>query len=263
MASIYQRIVLLLFISKCICDESQNEIDLITENQEEAAEKIPETEDFLNTTEAYNVTEELPEALGLRNEDERSEEVTISDTTEGLEENTLSSAENFYKDDEVFTSPSTVEMRTESTTPPSTTRAMDEEEPPNVRTESDEDLETGGQRNPKTDGSDPSQSEIRNFDPKPLPPPTSKSSTLRSWLEDSWLRPPAAVLVPLRPMALNRALAVWKDLTVEGLNLTDIVIVGYDSNGVNWRSRHNLQPNTGIKDRDVPEALSKLLLKYQ
>ncbi|XP_037296528.1 uncharacterized protein LOC115453643 [Manduca sexta] len=263
MASIYQRIVLLLFISKCICDESQNEIDLITETQEEAAEKIPETEDFLNTTEAYNVTEELPEALGLRNEDERSEEVTISDTTEGLEENTLSSAENFYKDDEVFTSPSTVEMRTESTTPPSTTRAMDEEEPPNVRTESDEDLETGGQRNPKTDGSDPSQSEIRNFDPKPLPPPTSKSSTLRSWLEDSWLRPPAAVLVPLRPMALNRALAVWKDLTVEGLNLTDIVIVGYDSNGVNWRSRHNLQPNTGIKDRDVPEALSKLLLKYQ
>lgn len=70
----------------------------------------------------------------------------------------------------------------------------------------------------------------RDYEPSNLPP-TSKSSTLRGWLEDSWLRPPAAVLVPLRPMALNRALAVWKDVTVENLNVSDIVIVGYDSNG--------------------------------
>lgn len=32
-------------------------------------------------------------------------------------------------------------------------------------------------------------------------------------------------------MALNRALAVWNDLTVDGLGVTDLVIVGYDANG--------------------------------
>jgi hypothetical protein len=74
--------------------------------------------------------------------------------------------------------------------------------------------------------------DMRAFDPKPQPPPiVSKSTTLRNWLEDSWLRPPAGILVPLRPMALNRALAVWNDLTVGGLNVSDIVIVGYDTNG--------------------------------
>lgn len=67
---------------------------------------------------------------------------------------------------------------------------------------------------------------------KPRPSPAvSKSTTLRGWLEDSWLRPPAGILVPLRPGALNRALAVWNDLVAGGLNLSDIVIVGYDSNG--------------------------------
>lgn len=38
--------------------------------------------------------------------------------------------------------------------------------------------------------------------------------------------------MPLRPLALNRALGVWNDLANEGLNVTDIVIVGYDSNGL-------------------------------
>ncbi|KAL0858443.1 hypothetical protein ABMA27_012319 [Loxostege sticticalis] len=158
------------------------------------------------------------------------------------------------------------EAKTEATTQ-STTRPMDELDDfvPRIA-ELGDDLEITGQRNPKTENSDPKPPiDKRNYDTKPRPTPViSKSSTLRSWLEDTWTRPPAGILVPLRPMALNRALAVWNDLTVEGLNVSDIVIVGYDSNGVNWRSRHSLQPSsTGSGDRAVSEALSKLLLKYQ
>ncbi|KAH9641071.1 hypothetical protein HF086_006351, partial [Spodoptera exigua] len=33
--------------------------------------------------------------------------------------------------------------------------------------------------------------------------------------------------------------------------------------GVNWRSRHNLQPSSSSNEKTVAEALSKLLLKYQ
>ncbi|CAK1549493.1 unnamed protein product [Leptosia nina] len=146
-----------------------------------------------------------------------------------------------------------------------TTRAADAIDgiSPNI-SELDEELETSGQRNPKTDSSDAKPPpETRTYKPKPTPA-LSKTSTLRSWLEDSWLRPPAGVLVPLRPAALSRALAVWNDLVSDGLNLTDIVIVGYDANGVNWRSRHNLQPaTTTAGDRAVGNALTKLLRKYQ
>ncbi|CAG9790558.1 unnamed protein product [Diatraea saccharalis] len=96
----------------------------------------------------------------------------------------------------------------------------------------EDDLDIQGQRNPKTDKSESNPNEQRNFDTKPRPDQAvSKSATLKSWLEDSWIRPPAGLLVPLRPMALNRALAVWNDLTVGGLNVSDIVIIGYDSNG--------------------------------
>ncbi|XP_061381695.1 uncharacterized protein LOC116778540 isoform X2 [Danaus plexippus] len=123
--------------------------------------------------------------------------------------------------------------------------------------------ENPGQRNPKTEEIQQSF-DLRTFE-KPKPAPyMNRSTTLKSWLEDSWLRPPAGILVPLRPLALNRALGVWNDLANEGLNLTDIVIVGYDSNGVNWRSRHNLQTSSGTNgDRAVGDALSKLLLSYQ
>lgn len=75
----------------------------------------------------------------------------------------------------------------------------------------------------------------RNFDyPKPPAdePEASKSRTLRNWIEDALLRSPSAILVPLRPHALSRALAVWNDVVSDGgLNVSDIVIVGYDSNG--------------------------------
>ncbi|KOB65325.1 Uncharacterized protein OBRU01_21341, partial [Operophtera brumata] len=50
-------------------------------------------------------------------------------------------------------------------------------------------------------------------------PAISRRSTLKSWLEDGWLRAPAGLLVPLRPIALNRALAVWNDLMHGGLNV--------------------------------------------
>ncbi|XP_064076147.1 uncharacterized protein LOC113404300 [Vanessa tameamea] len=146
------------------------------------------------------------------------------------------------------------------TTSQATTRSMESVEDTSPV---DEDYENSGARNPKTE-SDKQPVDKRLYEKTRPVPALSKSSTLKSWLEDSWLRPPAGILVPLRPLALNRALGVWNDLAAEGLNVTDIVIVGYDSNGVNWRSRHNLQPtNSNSGERTVSEALSKLLLKYQ
>ncbi|XP_041983872.1 uncharacterized protein LOC121736616 isoform X2 [Aricia agestis] len=132
-----------------------------------------------------------------------------------------------------------------------------------VRTLNEEQQDMG-QRNPKTEADSKEQTDKWSLE-KPRPTVAlSRSSTLKSWLEDTWLRPPAGIMVPLRPSALSRALGVWNDLIDEGLNMTDIVIVGYDSNGVNWRSRHNLQPtHTGGGERTVSEALSKLLRKYQ
>lgn len=37
--------------------------------------------------------------------------------------------------------------------------------------------------------------------------------------------------MPLRATALARALAVWGDLNVPALNLTHVLVMGYDSNG--------------------------------
>lgn len=63
-------------------------------------------------------------------------------------------------------------------------------------------------------------------------PDASKATILRGWLEDTWLRSPPGLLVPLRSAALTRALAVWRDLTSgAGLNVSDIVVVGFDANG--------------------------------
>ncbi|KAJ8706604.1 hypothetical protein PYW07_012682 [Mythimna separata] len=71
-------------------------------------------------------------------------------------------------------------------------------------------------------------------------------------------------MVPLRAEALARARAVWSDLTAPELNNTHVLVMGYDSNGVNWRSRHNLHPSSaGNGEKTVAQALSKLLLKYQ
>ncbi|XP_049884072.1 uncharacterized protein LOC126379383 isoform X2 [Pectinophora gossypiella] len=160
---------------------------------------------------------------------------------------------------------------TTTTTPTPTTRGIDDMEAVGSGVAAFDDEHDYSPRVPKLSDNlpffpaEPKQQDTRNFDVKPITPPSvSKSSTLKGWLEDSWLRPPAGILVPLRPIALSRALAVWNDLAAEGLNVTDIVIVGYDSNGVNWRSRHNLQPSSNAAgQRTVSEALSKLLLKYQ
>ncbi|XP_026762136.2 uncharacterized protein LOC113520912 [Galleria mellonella] len=224
-------------------------------------------------------TSEAPEESDLKNiedeyvaetsEDKKTEEAVTAtiDTTEA--ESTISMIDNnVYKTrDNIEDSINNIDSasKTEPTTQ-STTRPMDETDAAAPRvTGLDDELETVGQRNPKTENTESKQPIDKRDHEKHRPSPAvSKSTTLRRWLEDSWLRPPAGILVPLRPMALNRALAVWNDLMVGGLNVTDIVIVGYDSNGVTWRSRHNLQPSTSAHgDRAVSEALSKLILKYQ
>ncbi|CAH2065149.1 unnamed protein product, partial [Iphiclides podalirius] len=153
---------------------------------------------------------------------------------------------------------------TENPAAPLTTRA---EEPEELLPEVEEEQPGAGQRSPKTDSADGKQSatDKRNNDARARSAPiASKSSTLRSWLEDPWLRPPAGLLVPLRPMALRRALDVWNDMMAAGaLEMKDIVIVGFDANGVSWRSRHSLQPSGNGGDRTVADAISKLILKYQ
>ncbi|KAJ0169255.1 hypothetical protein K1T71_015139 [Dendrolimus kikuchii] len=204
------------------------------------------TVDDFSTTETPEVA---PEAQSLKHNEESSEEEYLENITRRREEDVNQSAEV-----------------TETEPPQETTKAVDEIDTNLKAPESDEDQDIPGQRNPKNENSEPNNViDKSNHDDqirRPLTPP-SKSTTLKGWLEDSLLRPPSGLLVPLRPMALNRALAVWNDLTVGGLNVSDIVIAGYDSNGINWRSRHSLKPVTSGRDRDVSEALSKLLLKYQ
>ncbi|XP_072946853.1 uncharacterized protein [Epargyreus clarus] len=235
------------------------------------------------TTEVYFTTEAeaIPEALGLKNEsiDTQSEnnenkmdidkrandtdreiDAETTDVTT-IDNNVYRKVEDVYSNRDYNVSAETTpsQLSTPQTTDRSTS-VPDESLEASPKAEEDE---TGGQRSPKTETDDTQSADKRSYE-KPRPTPAlSKSSTLKSWLEDSWLRPPAGILVPLRPLALTRALAVWNDLTVDGLNVTDIVIVGYDSNGVNWRSRHNLQPSSSGNDRAVAQALSKLLLKYQ
>ncbi|XP_060808472.1 uncharacterized protein LOC106134386 isoform X2 [Amyelois transitella] len=224
--------------------------------------------DKFTTVDDAPTTTEYLEALALSDVVENSnEENEATTTTEADTDTTLSIIDNnVYKsrDDMVdIYSDDRLNTKADATALP-TTRTVDSDGLVPRIAELDEEMDVG-QRNPKTENSGPNPPvDKRNYD-KPRPSPAvSKSTTLRSWLEDSWLRPPTGILVPLRPVALNRALAVWNDLVVDGLNLTDIIIIGYDSNGVNWRSRHSLQPSSnGIGDRAVSEALSKLLMKYQ
>ncbi|XP_038220414.1 uncharacterized protein LOC119838515 [Zerene cesonia] len=198
---------------------------------------------------------------------ESSNEATGQDITAATDV-TTSSDNNVYTAKEpmedIYSNQDAYNVQVESTATTTHTSDAVDGFPPKPAEFEQEEQDYSGQRSPKTDNSNTlPPMDARTFEkPKPLPA-ASKSATLRAWLEDTWLRPPVGVLVPLRPDALARALAVWNDVTADGLNLTDIVIVGYDSNGVNWRSRHNLQPSSATGDRAVGSALSKLLHKYQ
>ncbi|KAJ2941713.1 hypothetical protein O0L34_g10521 [Tuta absoluta] len=216
--------------------------------------KVIETKDEETVT-----TTEVPSTVIEENHDFK-EELYTTMTMDTTEYNNVDKVENGAD--------STSNNDINETTPLSTlpTRAAEEIEGTGAgvaKLDEDHDMSP---RVPKlSDNPEPMQQDRRSYEMKPaFLPSASKSATLKGWLQDTWLRPPAGFLVPLRPMALSRALAVWNDLTVEGLNVTDIVVVGYDSNGVNWRSRHNLQPTSnGAGQKTVSEALSKLLLKYQ
>ncbi|KAM3955527.1 uncharacterized protein ACR2FA_010565 [Aphomia sociella] len=235
--------------------------------------KVTTVDDVSTTTDVPIV----PEAMGLKKKDngyfdvdsddkETVDTVTATiDTTET--DSTLSIIDNnVYKTrDNIEDSINNIDGAKIEQTTQTTTKMMDDADDVAPRIADLEELEMVGQRSPKTENSEQKQpTDKREYEKQSPPHAVSKSTTLRGWLEDSWLRPPAGILVPLRPVALNRALAVWNDLMVAGgLNVTDLVIIGYDSNGVTWRSRHNLQPSSSHSDRAVSEALSKLLLKYQ
>ncbi|XP_013139237.1 PREDICTED: uncharacterized protein LOC106103841 [Papilio polytes] len=233
----------------------------------------------VNITETTTVVLDIPEALGLKtfanvdyeysqpnkNVDDKIDGLTDADVADVTEASSLSTIDNNiykYKDivpEDMYSSHSGREDEVTETTLSATTKGFDE-------TIADENqLSSPGQRIPKTDNSEAKQTiDKRNDNAKPRTLHTSKSSTLRSWLEDTWLRPPAGVLVPLRPRALQRALDVWKDLTADGsLKMTDIVIVGFDSKGISWRSRHNLQASGTSDDKTVSDAIAKLIVKYQ
>ncbi|XP_053622615.1 uncharacterized protein LOC128682111 isoform X2 [Plodia interpunctella] len=237
--------------NKEIVDENE-ETDKVTEST--TVDDAPSTTENLEALPLSDIIDDVKE-----NESITTTEVDVDTTLSMIDNNVYKGRDNI----EDIYSNGRFNVRPDTTVFP-TTRSVDTDGVVPRIAELDEEIDMG-QRSPKTENSGPKPPvELRSYE-KPHPPPAvSKSTTLRSWLEDSWLRPPAGILVPLRPMALTRALAVWNDLVVDGLNLTDIIIVGYDSNGVNWRSRHSLQPSTkGMGDRTVSEALSKLLLKYQ
>ncbi|KPJ00501.1 hypothetical protein RR46_07091 [Papilio xuthus] len=249
-----------------------NKVDIETEYEIDTSE--------LNiTVETTTAVIDIPEALGLKtfanvdyeysqpnkNVDDKIDGLTDADGTEVTEASSLSTIDNNvykFKDivpEDMFSSHSGREDDVTETTVSATTKATDE------TISNENQLSSTGQRIPKTDNSEAKQPIEKRNDAKPRSTVhTSKSSTLRSWLEDTWLRPPAGVLVPLRPRALQRALDVWKDLTADGsLKMTDIVIVGFDSKGISWRSRHNLQASGTTDDKTVGDAISKLIVKYQ
>ncbi|XP_013162945.1 PREDICTED: uncharacterized protein LOC106114331 [Papilio xuthus] len=249
-----------------------NKVDIETEYEIDTSE--------LNiTVETTTAVIDIPEALGLKtfanvdyeysqpnkNVDDKIDGLTDADGTEVTEASSLSTIyNNVYKfkdivPEDMFSSHSGREDDVTETTVSATTKATDE------TISNENQLSSTGQRIPKTDNSEAKQPIEKRNDAKPRSTVhTSKSSTLRSWLEDTWLRPPAGVLVPLRPRALQRALDVWKDLTADGsLKMTDIVIVGFDSKGISWRSRHNLQASGTTDDKTVGDAISKLIVKYQ
>ncbi|XP_026747956.1 uncharacterized protein LOC113508944 [Trichoplusia ni] len=243
-------------------DLTSSEIKQVKESEEiienDDTTVIVDEEDLRTTTE-YGVTDDDSE---IKNREQESSETATDETTVDI---TVPS--NNVVDDNRSNTSNNIDtsLKTETVPMQATTRAMDDEPPPKIRDTEEDILEIPGQRNPKADNDPKPPIDKRNFDSHPpvLKPQTTRS-VVRGWLQDCWIRPPAGIMVPLRATALARALAVWSDLTVPALNLTHVLVMGYDSNGVNWRSRHNLQQSgTTTTEKTVGEALSKLLLKYQ
>lgn len=189
---------------------------------------------------------------------ERNE--SIENTTDDVSiDVTQSSSNNDVETEHTnFTNNIDIDMKTETIPVQTTMRPIDEETVSRVQDMGDE-IETPGSRIPKADN-DPE----RLFPQMDITPAPSTRSIVRGWLEDSWIRAPIGILVPLRATALSRALAVWTDLNASTLNLSRVCFMAYDENGVSWRSKHNLHPTTFRNhEKTVTEALSKLLLKYQ
>ncbi|XP_028035008.1 uncharacterized protein LOC114246601 [Bombyx mandarina] len=257
-----KKAIVLLTLINILLVRSENDTrkDDVSDGIEQKANDQSYDDDFLDSPDAGDGDAAgLTDSINYRNDTANYEDPVETSTASDY---VTQESDVIYEDSELFNSTYADEKM--ETTSLATTRAMEDYDYVSSKApESDGDQEVDGQGNPKTDGSEQTLAEGRQFNGPPQPVHKNKSSTLRSWLEDSWLRQPVAVLVPLRPMALSRALAVWNDLIAEGLNVSDIVIVGYDSNGISWRSRHNLHSSASTKDREVSEALSKLMLKYQ
>ncbi|CAH4033132.1 unnamed protein product [Pieris brassicae] len=243
--------LLTLLLISASCQDSDTDYKDI-----EPERTLRETTEAITDTPSDEIDHEREE---IEIKDFGDNETTVQDVA--TEAFTMSLDNNVYEiREDIYSNTHNVQLDA----PETTTRAPDTIDGVISNLSELDDEVASGQRSPKTENSDSNLPDLRTFEKTKPAQALSKAATLRSWLEDSWLRPPAGILVPLRPAALSRALAVWNDLTADGLNLTDIVIVGYDENGVNWRSRHNLQPSvttSGVKA--VGNALSKLLRKYQ
>ncbi|XP_050556879.1 uncharacterized protein LOC118281273 isoform X2 [Spodoptera frugiperda] len=255
--------ILLLIVTNFILAQTQltsEEIKTIKDSEEitDDTTTVLEEDDGRTTTE-FSVT---PEDGKEKEEEQESAETATEETSVDV---TAPSSSNVV--DDVGTIASNLSnnietvTKTETVSMTATTRAMEEEPSPKMQ-ETEED-DSPGQRNPKADNDPKPPLDKRTFENQPPYKPQTTRSVVRSWLQDCCVRPPAGIMVPLRAAALARALAVWSDLTVPALNLSHVLVMGYDSNGVNWRSRHNLQPSSSSSEKTVAEALSKLLLKYQ
>ncbi|KAF9416896.1 hypothetical protein HW555_005899 [Spodoptera exigua] len=229
-----------------------------SEELTEEATAVIEEEDVKTTTELSVTQEDVKDKEDEQQSAEMVTEEVSVDVTAASSSNVVDDVGNIASN--LSNNIETV-AKTETVPITATTRAMEEEPSPKIQETEEE--ETPGQRNPKADTDPKPPLDKRNFDTQPPFKPQTTRSVVRSWLQDCCVRPPAGIMVPLRAAALARALAVWSDLTVPALNLSHVLVMGYDSNGVNWRSRHNLQPSSSSNEKTVAEALSKLLLKYQ
>ncbi|XP_075989759.1 uncharacterized protein LOC142985454 isoform X2 [Anticarsia gemmatalis] len=271
MAKLYT-ILFLGLLATVYCEEFSSED---ARNQEESEEidhttHFEDEEEYTTTTANYddekveyrrdegaNETEDDDKGIRERQNTfdrydsvENSTDEVVDSTVSSLNNDVLIAQSNFTNNIDFVAKTETIPVQT-------TTRVFEEEQIPRVQ-DSKEEVETPGPRIPKSDN-DPER-----LYPHVLSPPQSTRSIVRGWLEDTWIRSPIGILVPLRASALNRALAVWTDLNSSALNLSGVCLMGYDENGVSWRSKHNLNPNCYVShEKTVSEALSKLLLKYQ
>ncbi|XP_061727000.1 uncharacterized protein LOC133532395 isoform X1 [Cydia pomonella] len=256
-------LVLTSLITRNLCDNdvlklSIDDSDLLRGSGEEKEnlEKEIEIEDK-SELEEYTTTEyATTDASYIVTFNDLRIDTTVESTTEDNGVVRTAVPEDIYNGSNI--------VKTETTTSPPT-RATESMEGMSPRI-AEFDGEETKQRSPKLTESarpEPQPQDRPVFDPSPTEAITPRA-TLRNWLEDPWLRAPAGLLVPLRSSALARASAVWDDLSGESLRLSDVVLVGYHANGINWRSRHNLQGN-GVKNgyTAVSDALNKLLTKYQ